>query len=83
MRVTARVFGLGHRRIHRGPASLSVFDVLMARVTAVDDPLLGFLPVTLLDLIEHRRELPKSLPLLHTSTPTMTWLSVVVANWTL
>ena len=26
------------RRIHRGPASLDVFDVLMARVTAVDDP---------------------------------------------
>ena len=26
------------RRIHHGPASLDVFDVLMARVTAVDDP---------------------------------------------
>jgi hypothetical protein len=36
-----------------------------------------------MDVFDHRRHLPRALPQVATSTPTMTWAFVSMLNWTL
>ncbi len=59
MRVTIGIFGLGYRSIHRGASPIGLFDVVVAGVTAIDEPLGRPLPIALFDLIEHWGKLAK------------------------
>lgn len=57
MGVTGWIFGFGYRGIYGSAALIGGFDVLLARVATIHEPLTRPLPMVPFDLIEHRGEL--------------------------